>query len=86
MLSDDEKKGQVKLPCVCLCLQLLKIGSHHTLLGIVLSPSAVGKAGTEYEWSVRMSPMKMIEVFVEPSIDLWSKRIFCRHWYLYYTH
>ena len=62
-----------------------EIGSHHTLLGIVLSESAVGKAGTEYEWSVtegRMSPMKMIEVFVIPSIDLGSKVIFCRYWYL----
>ena len=56
-----------------------KIGSHHTLLHIVLSASAVGKAGTECEWSVakgRMSPMKMVEVFVIPSIDLGGKLFF----------
>ena len=67
MLSHDEKKGQVKLPCVFLCLWLLKIGNHHTLLGMVPSASAVGKDGTEYEWSVtkgQMSPMKMIEELI----------------------
>ena len=48
-------------------------------MGTVLSASAVGKAGTEYEWSVtkgQMSPMKMIEVFAIPSLDLGSKLIF----------
>ena len=52
-------------------------------MGIALSASAVGKAGMEYEWSVtkgRMSPMKMIEVFVIPSIDLGSKLIFRNIW------
>ena len=55
---------------------------------MVPSASAVGKDGTEYEWSVtkgQMSPMKMIEVFVISSIDIGSKLIFCRYWYLLHT-
>ena len=78
MLSHNEKKRASQTTMCFFCLQLLKIGSYHTLLSIVLSASVVGKAATEYELSVtkgRMSPMKMIEVFVVPSIDLGSKLI-----------
>lgn len=49
MLSHNEKKGKSNYHVFFVPIA---IGSYHTLLGIVLSTSAVGKAGTESEWSL----------------------------------